>query len=274
MPADSPDPFPYGTKITLQSGRAAGGASAASPPLSSGLPGTGLTNFSGGQIVFVGYSFSPRRRASPEEESFTYHFAGPWEFFLERTIMQQLFFSYSTAAEKNVAGWRSQFVLGLSLNTLSGTADTVANSSATNLLSIRQTIIQIVQYCIAVTATMTQYGSTPQFQFDNLTSGGANTSFTLNANTIEELAAAGAACLIPDFVPGYETAGQSNQAVNPSIVLRAPLDTVTDTTCAECIRYELKWLVGFLGSVAQWFDYTTNPPTLHIATRDILPSAS
>jgi len=211
-----------------------------------------------------------RQRASAQEESLNYHFAGPWEFFLERTIMQQLFFSYSAAQGKNAAGYRSQFVLGMSLNTLVGTADTVAGSTATNLLSIRQTVIQIVQYGIGVTATLAHYGSTPQFQFDPLTSGGANTSFTLNGDNVEALATAGANCLIPDFIPGWEVSGASNQTVNLSQVLRAPLDTVNDTTCAECLRYELKWLVGFLGSVSAWFDYTTTPPTLHIATRDVL----
>ena len=149
-----------------------------------------------------------------------------------RTILQQLFFCYSAAVSANVAAYRSQFVLGLSLNTLVGTADTVAGISSTNLLSIRQTIIQIVQYCIGITATLTAYGSTPQFQFDTLPSGGANTSFTLNANNVAALAAAGAKCLIPDFIPGWGMPRQHLTA-NLSKVLRAPLETVNDTTCAN-----------------------------------------
>ena len=148
-PVDSADPFPFGTKVTFWRNR-----TAASAPAVSGLPATGISGFSGGTPFFVGYSFHNRRKASAQEESFNYHFAGPWEFFMERTIMKQLFFNYSAAAGANVADYRSQFVLGLSLNTLVGTADTVEGSSATNLLSIRQTVIQIVQYCIGVTATL------------------------------------------------------------------------------------------------------------------------
>jgi hypothetical protein len=270
-PADAPDAFPYGTKITLYRGRTATGGSAQSASLlAAGLPGTGFTNFSGGTIFFVGYSIHNRRRASAQEESFNYRFAGPWEFFMEATVMQQLFFSYNAVSSSNIAAWRSQFVLGQSLNTLVGTADTVPGSSATNLMSLRQTIIQIVQYCIAQTANLTQYGSTPQFQFDTLTSGGNNASFTLSGDNVAALVTAGAKCLIPDFIPGYEASGQANQTVNLATVLRAPLDTVNDMMCAECMRYELKWLAGFLGSVLIWFDYTTSPPTLHIATRDIL----
>ena len=257
-PVDSADPFPFGTKVTFWRNR-----TTTSTPAVSVLPATGISGFSGGTPFFVG-------KASAHEESFNYHFACPWEFFMERTIMKQLFFNYSAAAGANVADYRSQFVLGVSLNTLVGTADTVEGSSATNLLSIRQTAIQIVQYCIGVTATLPQYGSTPQFQFDALTSGGNNTSFTLNGNNVAARVSAGAKCLIPDFIPGYETDGAANQTVKISRVLRAPLDTVNDTMCAECLRYELKWLVGYLGSVLQWFDYTTTPPTLHIGTRDVL----
>ena len=124
-PIDSADPFPFGAKITVYRNRS---SSTALP--ASGLPPVNATGFSGGTIFFVGYSTHNRQRASAQEESFNYHFAGPWEFFMERTILQQLFFSYSAAVSANVAAYRSQFVLGLSLNTLVGTADTVAGSSS------------------------------------------------------------------------------------------------------------------------------------------------
>ena len=59
-------------------------------------------------------------------------------------------------------------------------------------------------------------------------------------------------------------------------VLRAPLDSVNDITCAEALRRQLKW-IGPMGEVVIWIDYTTtsggNPcPTLHVSTRDQLPA--
>ncbi len=49
-----------------------------------------------------------------------------------------------------------------------------------------------------------------------------------------------------------------------------PLDAANDLTCAEALKRTLK----IVPQVSIWFDYTTSPPTLHIATRDTLPSAT
>lgn len=49
-----------------------------------------------------------------------------------------------------------------------------------------------------------------------------------------------------------------------------PMDAANDITCAEALKKTLKIVPG----VSMWFDYSTNPPTLHIATRDTLPSVT
>ena len=56
-----------------------------------------------------------------------------------------------------------------------------------------------------------------QNQFDALTSGGTNTSFTLNGNNVAALVSAGARCLIPDFIPGYETSGAANHRLDQEV---------------------------------------------------------
>ena len=47
-------------------------------------------------------------------------FAGPWDFFFERLVFQKLWLTYSNALGKQIADWRSQVVLGMSVNALSG----------------------------------------------------------------------------------------------------------------------------------------------------------
>ncbi len=273
----SPDPFPYGAKITVYRNRGS-----ATPPGPGGLPPVGATGFSGGTIFFVGYRVDNFRSGTPQLEKFNYKFAGPWEFFFERLVFQKLWFTWN--GSELVADWRSAVTLGMSVYALVGAGDGVPGSVATNLMSIRQQVIEIVQYVIAQTALLTAYGSTAQLQFDsNSHDSGGN--YNLNANTAAELAAAGAACLIPDFMPGYEAAGQTSVSVIGTIgggilsglptssALRAPLDTVNEITCAEAVRYMLKW-TAFIGSTVTRFDYTTNPPTFRVATRDQLTAVN
>jgi hypothetical protein len=91
----------------------------------------------------------------------------------------------------------------------------------------------------------------------------------------------GANLIIPDYVAGYAASGKTSaqtgaNAANMKTVLRAPLEAVNDITCAEAMRKMLRW-IGPMGSPVVWFDYTTllsgHPcPTLHISTRDQLPS--
>ncbi len=46
-----------------------------------------------------------------------------------------------------------------------------------------------------------------------------------------------------------------------------PADEVRDITVAEVLRKQLRWIPD----AVTWFDYTTTPPTLHIARRSALP---
>jgi len=52
-------------------------------------------------------------------------------------------------------------------------------------------------------------------------------------------------------------------SILPGTALYAPIDEVRDMTCAEVIRRELRW---HRDAVVYW-DYTTDPPTIHILTR-------
>ena len=272
LATDAVDPFPYGAKISVQIGRFSSTVNTLNPT----LPAPGASGFSGGRIFFVGYRVDTFRTGSPEMEKLGYKFAGPWEFFFERLVFQKLWWTWNGTA--NVADWRSQVVLGMSVNALIGANDTVPGSNATNLMSIRQQVIEIVQYVISQTALITAYGSTAQLQFDSLTSAIDGTNYDLLNYEIGGAIPAGIQCLIPDFLAGFgvtgKTSGQSGvAAANMQTVLRAPLDTVNDITCAEAMRKMLRW-IGAVGSPVVWFDYTATPPLLHVATRDILPSVN
>jgi hypothetical protein len=266
LAADAADPFPYGAQITIQIGRT-GGASATSP---SGLPNTGLTGFSGGKIWFVGYRVDTFRTGSPSLEKLAYKFAGPWEFFFERLVFQKLWWTWN--GTENVADWRSQVILGQSVNALVGPNDTVPGSDATNLMSIAQQIKEIAAYVI--NETTATYGS-PQLQFDPLTAVIDGTNYDL-------LVTPSAHCLVPDFIAGFSVSGKTSQSANQITMLRAPLDAVNDVTCADAMRRMLRW-IGALGSPVVWFDYSTvvltagvmtAGPTLNVSTRDQLPSIS
>lgn len=46
-------------------------------------------------------------------------------------------------------------------------------------------------------------------------------------------------------------------------IVNIPINEVLDTTCAECLRSQLRWAPDAI----TWFDYETSPPTLHIQKR-------
>jgi hypothetical protein len=254
LATDAADPFPYGAQITVRIGRTTTAVNPGNPT----LPPSGAS-FSGGQIWFVGYRVETFRSGSAQMEKLAFKFAGPWEFFFERLVFQKLWSTWNGTAQ--VADWRSQVILGQSVNALIGPNDTVAGSSATNLMSIAQQIKEIAAYVI--NQTTATYGS-PQLQFDPLTSVIDGTNYDL-------LVTPSAHCLIPDFIAGFSVGGKTSASANLSTVLRAPLDAVNDITCAEAMRYMLRW-IGAIGSPVVWFDYTTSPPTLNVGTRDQLPA--
>jgi hypothetical protein len=259
LAADAADPLPYGAQITLRLGRTPQSGSGVS---SAGLPLGGITAWQGGRIWFVGWRVDNFRTGSPALEKFDYKFAGPWEFFFERLVFQKLWWTWN--GTENVADWRSQVILGQSVNAQIGAGDTIPGSSATNLMSIRQQVAEIIAYVVAQTTA--DYGS-PQLQSDNLTAEIDGVNYDLYETP-------GTNLIIPDYIAaGYQVGGKTAQTANINTVLRAPLDSVNDITCAEAMRKMLRW-IGPMGSPVVWFDYTTTPPTLHISTRDQLPSIS
>ncbi len=258
IPADSADPIPYGSKIILSIGRS---SVAGTGTTAAGLPLSGLTSFTGGKTWFVGWRVETFRTGSPDLEKLNFKFAGPWEFFFERLIFQKLWFSYDGV--KNVADWRSQVILGQSVVANIHAGDEYPGISATNLMSIRQQLAEIISYVIAQTTT--SYGS-PQLQSDPLTAALDGVNYDLYETP-------GTNLQLSDFIPGYAVAGKNSATANLSTVLRAPLDSINDTTCAECMRKMLKW-IGAMGDAVVWFDYTTTPPTLKISTRDLLPAVA
>jgi hypothetical protein len=260
-PADETDPFPFGSQIILRLGRVPGAVNPLAPsmpPSVAQIPGLA---YSGGKTFFVGWRIDCHRTAQPESETLQYKFGGPWDFFLERLVFQKLFLTWNGA--KEIADWRSQVVLGQSLTDLTGPNDTVPGSIATTRLSLSQQIREIVNYCI--NQTTAQYGS-PQFQFDALTMSGG--LYPLSASL-------GTFCKIPDYVPGLGVtlAGNGLAPGQTTQALQAPLESVQDSTCGECLRRQLRW-IGGVGSPVAWFDYTQTPPALNISTRDLLPALS
>jgi hypothetical protein len=290
LAADAVDPFPYGSQVILRLGRQSTVQPCTTP---AGLPLSGLTSFTGGTTWFIGWRVDNFRTGSPNLEKLAYKFAGPWEFFFERLVFQKLWWTWNGA--QNVADWRSQIILGMSANALVGVNDTVPGTSATNLMSIAQQVREIVAY--VMTQSQMAYGA-PQIQLDGISAGGdgiyrpnwdTSGNYLLYTNPTPE----NTTLVIPDFIAGaYATAAPAQAtSVNTLLtttapgtialantVLRAPLDSVNDITCAEAMRKMLRW-IGAMGDPVLWFDYTGtlngNPcPTLHISTRDLLPAVS
>jgi hypothetical protein len=205
---------------------------------------------------------------SPKLEAMRYKFAGPWDFFFERLVFQKLWLTWNGV--KQIADWRSQVVLGMSVNSLTGAGDTVVGTTTTNLMSITQQLIEIVTYCANQSAyeqTVNGLGwpAGAQFQSDTLTTD-TNGNYQLKTPARTNIA-------IPDFIPGYAGANNDIASGTAGLVLRAPLDAVNDMTCAECLRRMLRW-IGAMGSPVVWFDYTQTPPMLKVSTRDALPSVT
>ena len=77
-----------------------------------------------------------------------------------------------------------------------------------------------------------------------------------------------------DVAVTLDAAEQSGSA-KAMVRIHARRDVVWSliTSCAEALRHMLRW-IGPMGTPVVWFDYTTTPPTLKIATRDQLPGAT
>ncbi|MGA2554940.1 MAG: hypothetical protein ABSG04_01520 [Verrucomicrobiota bacterium] len=261
---DAAEIFPYGSMIKISTGRTPAAGPSASP---AGLPLSGVREWTGGQGWFAGWRVENVRTGTARLEEFQYQFAGPWDFFFERLVFQKLWLTWNGV--KQIADWRSQVVLGMSVNCLSGAGDTVTGTTTTNLMSLSQQLMEIAGYV----ASQSSYEQTvnglgwpggPQIQFDTLTTDGEGNY---------QLATARANCQIPDFVPGHAGSNGDIAATTSGKVLRAPLDAVNDMTCAECFRRMLRW-IGAVGSPVTWFDYSTTPPTLKVSTRDQLPAVT
>jgi hypothetical protein len=286
LSADAADPFPYGSQIILRLGRISTVQPASTP---AGLPLTGLTTFTGGTTWFIGWRVDNFRTGTHNLEKLAYKFAGPWEFFFERLVFQKLWWTWN--GTENVADWRSQVVLGLSANALVGVNDSVPGTNATNLMSIAQQVREIVAYVMWQTSL--SYGS-PQIQLDGITPGSDGIyrpNWDGAGNYLLYASLSATNLLIPDFIAGaYESSAPANPTSISTLlntnapgtialanaVLRAPLDSVNDITCAEAMRKMLRW-IGAMGDPVLWFDYSTtlngNPcPTLHLSTRDQLPA--
>jgi hypothetical protein len=266
--ADAAEIFPYGGMVTIKIGRTPAGGSG--PTTAAGLPVSGCTSWTGGKTWFVGYRVQNVRTGTPQLEGFKYKFAGPWDFFFERLVFQKLWLTWNGV--KQIADWRSQVVLGMSVNSLTGAGDTVTGTTTTNLMSISQQLIEIAVYASAQSSfeqTINGLGwpAGPQFQTDNLTTD-ANGNYQLKTG-----AGARENITIPDFVPGHAGLDNDIASATAGLPLRAPLDAVNDMTCAECFRRMLRW-IGAVGSPVAWFDYTTTPPTLKVGTRDTLPAVT
>lgn len=286
LATDAADPFPYGALLILRTGRTPSRANplnASEPP--SNTDGGATLTFSGGAIAFVGYRVDTLRRQNGLDESFSFKIAGMWDFWFERTKFKKLFVTYNGV--NAVVDFRAQVVLGMSLVSLYGPNDTVTGSAGTNLMSIRQQIIEIVQYAMNISALAnggTSFGSggTAQFQFDANTSDGSGNYYLLN-KTISAMISAGTyACLIPDYLPNMASppgSPETSAAANLNTVLRAPLQAFNEITCGDAMRYMLRNLG--IGDPVAWWDYSTCAfsgatmtagPTLRVTTRDQLPS--
>ncbi len=135
---DAAEILPYGAMVTISTGRTPGPGV---PTPANGLPVSGCTSWTGGKKWFVGWRVQNIRTGTPEMEGFAYRFAGPWDFFFERLVFQKLWLTWNGV--KQIADWRSQVVLGMSVNALTGAGDTVTGSTATNLMSISQQLKEI-----------------------------------------------------------------------------------------------------------------------------------
>jgi hypothetical protein len=264
-PMDGTDIFPYGANIIIKINR----TTSAINPINPTLPISGGT-FTGGTQWFWGYCVDNDRTGEAGAESFNYRFVGPYQFFFDRLIFQKLQLTWN--GSKQIADYRSDVVLGLSLTPLTGTGDTVKSSTATNLMTIAQQVKEICMYAQADSTYQQQNNSLGwpagiQFQCDPLTQHN-------DGNNYDLLSTPSANVLIADYA-GQPVSGKTSASALPSgsYLLRPPLDAVNAITCAEAMRRVLQWLGG-IGSPVVWTDHSQTPPQLRIATRDQLAAKS
>lgn len=299
-------PFPYDSLIIVRIQRVfANGSSGLQPGTC--LPITGNKAWKGGQTFFVGWTKSPVAAGAGPNARLQYQALGVWERWIERTKLFQLFMSYD--GSELIAHYTDNFVLGLSLNSLIGAQDTIAGTSATNLMSITQVLKQIADW--AIYAGSLALGYAP-FQFDDIAGTEDTGAWLLDTTPSEH-------CLLPDFIPNYGTSGSWDQGVvgqsspnpaniasnlpasvqaaagpNINLSLRAPLESINGALCAESLRRVAAW-AGPIGDIVIWLDPTTASPggtianqsaggdvavpaaaaplpTLNIASRDQLPA--
>ncbi len=265
-PMDGSDIFPYGANIIIKISRIA----ATTNPVNPTLPQTGCTSFSGGTQWFWGYCVDNDRVGDPGSESFNYKFVGPYQFFFERLIFQKLQLTWN--GSKQIADWRSDVILGMSLTILTGAGDTVTGTTATNLMSIAQQVKEICLFAQADSAYQQAnnglgWPGTKQFQCDQLTTAIDGVNWDL-------LQTPSANVLIKDFA-GNALSGKTSASSLPagSYILRCPLDAVNAITCKEAMQRQLQWLGG-IGTPVVWTDHSQTPPQLHVATRDQLTTKS
>lgn len=278
-PMDGTDIFPYGTNIIVRTNRIASRAS----PLNSTAPaslndGGGALSFSGGTQWFWGYCIDLDRLGDPGSETFNYKFVGPFQFFFERLIFQKLQLTWN--GTKQIADYQSDVILGLSLTPLSGTGDTVQGTTATDVMSIPQQVKEICMFAQADSAFQQSTNglgwvatgsidglTNPQFLCDQLTT-------TVDGINYDLLQTPSTNVLIQDYAASA-VSGHTSASTLPagSFILRAPLDAANAITCKDALSRCLKWFGG-IGSPVIWTDHSTTPPTLRVATKDLLPVKS
>jgi len=269
-PMDGSDIFPYGANIIVHINRIASAPNPNNPTLPNSALLTPNLSYSGGAQWFWGYCVDNDRVGDPGAEAFHYKFAGPYQFFFERLIFQKLMLNWNGV--KQIADYQSDVILGLSLTTLTGSGDTVQNTTATNLMSIAQQIKEICLYAQADSSYQQAnnglgWPGTVQFQCDQLTAAIDGVNYDL-------LQTPSANVLISDYA-GTPLSGKTSASALPagSYLLRPPLDAVNAITCAEAMRRMLQWLGG-IGSPVVWTDHAQTPPQIHIVPRSQLPARS
>ena len=139
---DGVEIFPYGAMgEMIRTQRTPAGIGADSHPCRTAFGRRALVD--GGADVVCGLARAECAHGHAADGGFEYKFAGPWDFFFERLVFQKLWLSYSMALTCQIADWRSQVVLGQSVNSLTGAGDTVTGTTTTNLMSLAQQLKEI-----------------------------------------------------------------------------------------------------------------------------------
>lgn len=244
VPADGPELFAYGSKVTLQLGQ-------------SGTPGS----YSGGRTWFVGWRIKNVRSASGRMQSFKFKFTGPWGWFMERHPFQKVRASYSAAAGKLLPVFDSSVTLGQSIS-----MTTQANGVQTTQMTIGQQALEILNFTIA--QTIVQNGG-PSLLNYVAAALAANPAADIGGSVIPAFVAANAQYAQFQVDPAFKANSKLWSGIVGSWAGYCPMDAANDLTCAEALKKTLKFMPG----VSCWFDFVsggqaTTIPTLHIATRD------